>query len=57
MSKYNSFCKYCVGNNVREIRECTDKACPFYPFRKGGLEKEVERDICKKILHDTGVLQ
>lgn len=57
MNTYNSFCKYCTGNKVKDIRECTDRSCPFYPFRRGGLEKEVEADICKKILQDVGVLQ
>ena len=58
MSKnYNDFCKYCTGSKVRDIRECDDKECPFYPFRRGGLEKEVEADICKKLLKETGVLQ
>lgn len=54
---YADFCKYCTGNNIKEIRECTDRDCPFFPFRRGGLEKQVEADICKKILKETGVLQ
>jgi len=58
MSKhYNNFCLYCTGNKVREIRGCNDKNCPFFPFRRGGLEPDVEKDICKKILHETGVVQ
>lgn len=58
MSKnYNDFCRYCCGNKVKEIRECTDKFCPFFPFRRGGLEKDVERDICKKLLKEMGILQ
>ena len=58
MSKnWNDFCLYCCGNKVKDIRECDDRACPFYPFRRGGLEKEVEKDICQKVLRDTGVLQ
>lgn len=58
MSKhYNDFCRYCTGNKTKDIRECIDRDCPFYPFRRGGLEPEVEKDICKKILRDTGVLQ
>ena len=57
MSKnYNSFCVYCAGNKVRDIRECEDRDCPFYPFRRGGLEPEVEADICKNILKETGVV-
>lgn len=57
MSKnWNNFCLYCTGNKVREIRECEDRACPFYPFRKGGLEREVEKDICQKLLKETGVV-
>ena len=51
MSKnWCDFCLYCTGNKVREIRECDDKACPFYPFRRGGLESEVEKEICQKII-------
>lgn len=57
MNTYNSFCKYCTGNKVKDIRECVDRDCPFYPFRRGGLEPDVEADICKKILQDTGVVQ
>ena len=54
---WNDFCVYCTGNKVKEIRECDDRNCPFFPFRRGGLEKEVEAKICQKILHDTGVSQ
>lgn len=50
---WNDFCVYCTGNKVREIRECTDRACPFYPFRRGGLEKHVEADICRKIVNEV----
>lgn len=58
MSKnWNDFCLYCVGSKVKEIRECEDRSCPFHPFRRGGLERQVEADICKKILKETGVLQ
>lgn len=57
MSKnYNSFCYYCVGGKVKDIRECEDKACPFYPFRMGGLEPEVEKDIYKKLMKETGMI-
>ncbi len=56
MSKnWNDFCMYCCGNKVRDIRECEDRACPFYPFRRGGLERQVEADICKKILQEVGI--
>ena len=50
---YNDFCLYCCGNKTKDIRACTDRACPFYPFRRGGLEREVEADICKKIVKET----
>ena len=53
MKTYNSFCVYCVGNKIQEIRECDDRACPFYPFRRGGLEPEVEKDICQKIVSEV----
>ena len=56
MSKnYNSFCVYCVGNKIQEIRECDDRACPVYQFRRGGLEPNVEKDIYKKILQEVGI--
>lgn len=56
MSKhYNDFCLYCTGKKVKDIRECKDKDCPFYRFKYGGLEPEVEADICKKILQDIGI--
>jgi len=60
---YNDFCLYCTGNKVRDIRECEDRDCPFYQFRRGGLEPEVdadgvprqdrEKDICKKIVNEV----
>lgn len=58
MSKnWCDFCLYCTGNKVKDIRGCEDKTCPFFPFRRGGLEADVEKDICQKILKETGVLQ
>ena len=58
MSKhYNDFCIYCVGRKYKEIRECDDKVCPFYPFRFGGLEPEIEKDICKKLLKESGMVE
>lgn len=54
MSKnWNDFCLYCTGNKVKDIRGCTDRDCPFYPFRRGGLEHEVEADIYKKIVKEV----
>ena len=50
---YNDFCLYCTGNKRKDIRECEDRNCPFYPFKRGGLEREVEADICKKIVKET----
>ena len=26
-------CKECVGFNYAEVRRCTSKLCPLYPFR------------------------
>lgn len=58
MSKnWNDFCLYCTGNKVKDIRECEDRSCPFYPYRRGGLERDVEKEICQKLLKETGVLQ
>ncbi|KKN73126.1 hypothetical protein LCGC14_0404350 [marine sediment metagenome] len=50
---WNDFCLYCVGNKVKDIRECEDRACPFYSFRHGGLEPEVEKEICQKIVTEV----
>ncbi len=54
MSKnWCDFCLSCTGNRVKDIRECDDKACPFYPFKRGGLELDVEKDICQKIVSEV----
>jgi len=50
---YNDFCLYCCGNKKKDVRECRDISCPFYPFKYGGLEPEVEQDICKKIVKNV----
>lgn len=50
---YADFCLYCTGNKPKDIRKCKDKDCPFYPYKRGGLEPEVEADICKKIISET----
>ena len=49
MSKYNKFCRYCTGNKTKEIRECDDENCVFYPFKYGGLEKSIDVEIDKKL--------
>jgi hypothetical protein len=57
MSKhFNDFCCYCTGKDYTAIKKCDDTNCPFYPFKYGGLEKEVEKDICKKILREGGII-
>jgi len=54
MSKnYNSFCYYCVGGKIKDIRECEDRDCPFHPYRRGGLEADVEKEICQKIVGEV----
>ncbi len=50
---YNDFCLYCTGNKVKDIRECEDRACPFFSFRRGGLEPEVEKEIYQKIVGEV----
>ena len=50
---FNDFCLYCTGNKRRDIRACDDRSCPFYRFKHGGLEPEVEADICKKIVKEV----
>ncbi len=54
---WNNFCLFCTGNEAKEIQGCDDRKCPFFPYRRGGLEKSVEADICKKILKETGVVR
>lgn len=58
MSKdYNKFCRYCTGNNTKEVNSCDDKYCPFYEFRFGGLEPEIEQDIIEKLLVETHLVE
>lgn len=48
--KYNNFCWYeCTGGCAAEIRGCKDRNCPFYNFRRGGLEPEIYKDIKEKM--------
>jgi hypothetical protein len=28
-----AFCIMCMGFNPNEVKECTDPACPLYPYR------------------------
>lgn len=53
MRKWNDFCKYCTDNKIENIRECTDIGCPFYPFRRGGLDQETEQSICKTLIKEV----
>ncbi len=32
-------CKECMGFNATEVRRCTSKLCPLYPFRTYGTPK------------------
>ena len=58
MSKhYNNFCIYCTDNFKALINGCKDKFCPFYRFRFGGLEPEVEEDIHEKLTKSIGVMK
>ncbi|GAF71537.1 unnamed protein product [marine sediment metagenome] len=54
---YNDFCCYCTGQDCKEIRKCEDTDCPFFPFRYGGLERDVEKDICEKLMTETGMIE
>lgn len=29
-------CRECLGFNAHEVRSCTSKLCPLYPFRTHG---------------------
>lgn len=33
------FCKECMGGNYDEVKKCTAKNCPLFPFRKHGTPK------------------
>ena len=40
----NVFCeKDCTGGDIKEVKECEDKWCPFYQFRYMSLEYQNER--------------
>lgn len=39
----------------KEVNKCSDKHCPFYPFRHGDNFDE-DKEICKKLLKDIGVI-
>ena len=34
-----TFCKYCVGGDLKEMRACTDLYCPLWCWRKGKHEE------------------
>ena len=35
MKAIRLFCTECMGFQVLEIKECTDKHCPVFPYREG----------------------
>ena len=40
----NLFCvKDCTGGNIRKVKECRDRWCPFYPFRFDDLDYQRKR--------------
>ena len=41
---YNDFCQECTANDVKEIKECDDKYCPFYECRRYNLDYQNERN-------------
>ena len=47
---YNDFCMLCTDRDKEFISTCDDVHCPFHDFRRGGLERDVERDICQKLM-------
>jgi len=34
------FCKECVSFDYDEVKSCTSKLCPLYPFRNKGAPEE-----------------
>lgn len=40
----NIFClKGCTGGDIKEIKRCNDRYCPFYPFRRANLNYQNKR--------------
>lgn len=53
--EYNSFCRYCTGNDNKEVKNCKDKYCPFYQYRFADLDKTKESEFIEIILKECGV--
>ena len=45
-----SFCRQCLGNSIKNIRDCPSRKCPFFPFRFGySFPLEMEQAAIEKI--------
>lgn len=40
-----SFCLECMGDQVGEVRKCTAPTCWLWPYRLGGLDEAVHKEI------------
>lgn len=51
---YNDFCKQCVGgktqDHIDEIKECEDRKCPFFEYRRTLLDWQIRRKELKRRL-------
>lgn len=56
---FNDFCLFCTGRKIKELYECEDTACPFYPFKYGDDfdEPSLSKGICKKLMKETGMVE
>jgi hypothetical protein len=34
----NSFCQSCTAGNIEEIKNCQDRNCPFYKYRRSNMK-------------------
>ena len=48
-SAIQRFCLECMGGVKSDIKDCTDKLCPLYPFRMGRIDRKIDRQLRKKV--------
>lgn len=53
MAEYNDFCLECTGGNRDEIKECTDKNCPFFRNRRSNLPYQERKKDARKLHKNT----
>jgi len=42
------FCRECIGDQMIELKECSDKTCPLYQFRLGSKTAIFDRARASK---------